>query len=207
MMETLSTRQQDLLKLLLENKAGLTVEELSQALQITRNAVRQHLAGMERDGLVVQSGTRPTAGRPEILYMLGEKGRELFPRQYSWLSELFIESIRKETGSEGLSKCMREMGARVAAQVRAPDAELDSEESKVGKLADLMTTMGYGARKTAQDGAPTIEANNCVFHHLADKYPEVCHFDLALMATFVDGEVEHQECMVRGGMVCRFKFK
>ena len=76
MIETLGARQQELLKLLLENKAGLTVEELSQALAISRNAVRQHLAGMERDGLLLQSGTRPTGGRPEQLYLLTDRGRE-----------------------------------------------------------------------------------------------------------------------------------
>ncbi|MCK7509176.1 MAG: hypothetical protein MZV70_37465 [Desulfobacterales bacterium] len=60
--------------------------------------MRQHLAGMERDGLVAQSVTRPTGGRPEQLYVLGEKGRELFPRHYSWFSQLLIESMRDEAG-------------------------------------------------------------------------------------------------------------
>jgi len=45
-----------------------------------------------------------------------------------------------------------------------------------------------------------------VFHDLARKNPEVCQFDLALLSTFADSKVDHEECMAKGGNVCRFKF-
>jgi predicted ArsR family transcriptional regulator len=68
-----------------------------------------------------------------------------------------------------------------------------------------MEQMGYNASPAAA-GASLIEADNCVFHELARKNPEVCQFDLALLSTFTDSNVEHQECMAKGGNVCRFKF-
>lgn len=208
MMETLGGRQQDLLRLLLENKAGLTVDELSRALEITRNAVRQHLAGMERDGLVAQSATRPTGGRPEQLYVLGDKGRELFPRHYSWFSQLLMESIRDEAGSAGLSERLADMGRRIGGQLRSQSPAAEEPARRVAALAQLMSNLGYHARAVeGADAAPTIEASNCVFHHLAAQFPEVCQFDLALLAAFVGTSVDHQECMVRGGQMCRFGFK
>jgi len=77
----------------------------------------------------------------------------------------------------------------------------------VEELARLMDELGYDARPAAEaDSAPTIEADNCVFHELAMKNPEVCQFDLALLAGFTGANVEHQECMARGGRVCRFRF-
>ena len=93
MLETLGERQQQLLLLLLNNKAGLTVDALSAQLQITRNAVRQHLAALERDGLVTRGDTKPSGGRPEQLYLLSDRGGELFPRRYSWFSEQLIEAM------------------------------------------------------------------------------------------------------------------
>lgn len=62
MIEILGDRQKQLLKLLLTNKSGLTVDELSKGLKITRNAVRQHLAALERDGLISPGATRPSGG-------------------------------------------------------------------------------------------------------------------------------------------------
>ena len=78
------------------------------------------------------------------------------------------------------------------------------ERSEV--LATLMDELGYVARagRDAQ-GAPLIEADNCVFHALAIKHPEVCEFDLALMSAFTDRQIDHQECMAKNGNVCRFR--
>jgi predicted ArsR family transcriptional regulator len=70
-----------------------------------------------------------------------------------------------------------------------------------------MDQLGYNAKIAAgADTARVIEADNCVFHELAIKNPEICDFDLAMMSTFTDSKVDHQECMARGGNVCRFKF-
>src|SRR5215469_18601107 len=68
--------------MLLRDKAGLTVEDLSQGLGITANAVRQHLTALERDGLVAKGETQSSGGRPEQLYELTAAGNELFPRHY-----------------------------------------------------------------------------------------------------------------------------
>jgi predicted ArsR family transcriptional regulator len=42
---------------------------------------------------------------------------------------------------------------------------------------------------------------------MAKKDSEICHLDMGLMETFTDSTVEHDECMARGGNVCRFKLK
>jgi predicted ArsR family transcriptional regulator len=208
MIETLGARQQDLLHALLQHKAGMTVDELSRALQITRNAVRQHLAVMERDGLVAQSVTRPTGGRPEQLYVLGERGRELFPRHYSWFSQLLIESMIEEAGHEALGARLDALGRRVAAQLKSQSPAPGDTPQRIASLAQLMANLGYHARAVpAAEGLPQIEADNCVFHHLAARNPEVCRFDLALLSTYVGAEADHRECMVRGGQCCRFGFR
>ena len=67
MISLLRLRQQQLLTLLLQNKEGLSVEDLSKGLGITDNAVRQHLTTLERDGMVAKGETQSTGGRPEHL--------------------------------------------------------------------------------------------------------------------------------------------
>jgi predicted ArsR family transcriptional regulator len=207
MLEILGTRQQELLRLLLKRKSGLTVDEISRALKVTRNAVRQHLASLENNGLVNPDGTRPSGGRPEQLYVLSEAGRELFPRHYSWLAELVVESLKQESGADGLRARLESMGSSVAQRMHSQHPGLTTRTQKVARLAELMQDLGYDTRDNADPSAPTtIEADNCIFHNLAMKNPEVCAFDLALLSTFADSKVDHQECMARGGNVCRFKF-
>ncbi|MBN1238155.1 MAG: transcriptional regulator, partial [Gammaproteobacteria bacterium] len=67
--------------------------------------------------------------------------------------------------------------------------------------------LGYDARPARDEkGETAIEADNCIFHDLATKYPEVCQFDVALLSAYTGRRVELQECMARGGRVCRFRF-
>lgn len=207
MLAMLGTRQQELLSLLLRNKGGLTVDELSEQLAITRNAVRQHLAALEKDGLVAKDAVRPSGGRPEQLYILTEIGKEQFPRHYSWFAQLMVESIKHDAGESGLWERMAAMGTEVAAQLLRQHPELKTRQNKVEKLTEIMAQLGYNTQASvAEKSTSMIEADNCIFHNLAAKNPEICQFDLALLSTFTDSKVDHQECMARGGNVCRFKF-
>lgn len=207
MLELLGRRQKDLLKLLLRHKGGLTVDELGTHLRVTRNAIRQHLAALEGDGLVTHGDSKATGGRPTQLYVLSQKGRELFPRQYSWLAQLMLESVRQEGDGDALRKRLVAMGTKVGNQLRGQHPALKTRSDRVLKLAELMEQLGYSTANTTVLDPTVISADNCVFHDLALKDPEVCHFDLALLATFTESRVDHTECMARGGHVCRFKFR
>jgi predicted ArsR family transcriptional regulator len=202
-------RQKQLLKLLRASKLGLSVDELSKGLEITRNAVRQHLTSLEAGGLVTAGPTRPSGGgRPQQLYVLTELGKEMSPRQYSWLAQLVVASVRREEGMENMSKRMNEIGANVAQQIRSQYPDLTTHKEKVEKLAEVMDQLGYNARNaTLPGGEAVIEADNCVFHTMAKKDLEICHLDRGLMETFTDSKVEQNECMARGGNVCRFKLR
>jgi predicted ArsR family transcriptional regulator len=207
MAEVFGERRKQLLRHLLRNKPGATTDELSRALGVTRTAVRQHLAALMRDALVAPGATRPTGGRPEQLFVLTEKGKEAFPRHYSWFAQLLIEAMTSEHGTTGLRVRLGRIAAAVAAQLRQRSPNTDSRRQKVEKLSTLMDELGYDAH-TAKDvgGAPTIEADNCIFHEVAMENPEICHFDLALLSGFTGSKVELHECMARGGHVCRFRF-
>lgn len=237
MIEVFGARQKQLMRLLLRNKGGMTVDELALALKVTRNAVRQHLATLSKNGFVAPGRTRPTRGRPQQLHVLTDAGKEAFPRHYSWFAQLLVDAIAGEHGAEGLRTRLGRVAAAVATQLQQRAATNGNGHSaqngngtshasgmphaggtpvvqtngdlrqRVARLAGVMDELGYDARVGADvNASPAIEADNCVFHELAKKNPEICHFDLALLSAATDSKVEHHECMARGGNVCRFKF-
>jgi len=208
MLEGFGTRQRELLLLLLEHKDGLTIDDLVTSLGITRTAISQHLAVLERDGYVEKGSLLKTLGRPVSTYIVTNKGRDLLPKQYSWFSELLVESLKDEFGSERLTQYLQKMARRVAQQLKPRMAGKTSEE-QITELAKILTELSYQANADATDtqsGRPAIIATNCVYHNVASKHPEVCEFDLALMSELLDRQVEHAECMVRSENVCRFRF-
>lgn len=200
-------RRKLLMRHLLRHKSGASIDELAAAIGVTRTAVRQHLAALARDALVVPGAERPTGGRPQRLFVLTQEGREVFPRHYSWFAQLLIEAMAKEHGAGGLRIRLGRIASAVVSQMRERAPAKERRRKKVEKVSALMDELGYDAR-TAKDigGAPTIEADNCVFHELAMKNPEVCQFDLSLLSGLTGSKVDLDECMARGGHVCRFRF-
>ncbi len=207
MTETFGASRNGLLRHLLRNKPGASIEELARAVGVTRTAIRQHLAALARDGLVAVGGSRPTGGRPEQLFVLTPLGREAFPRHYSWFAQLLMEAIATEHGANGLRLRLGKIASSVVAQLKQRSPAVAGRRRKVEALAAIMDGLGYDARRAGDvAGAPAIEADNCIFHELAMKNPQVCHFDLALLSGYTGGKVELDECMARGGHVCRFRF-
>src|SRR5215212_11448507 len=74
------TREQILA--LLRRNGPMTAAELSDALGIGAVGVRQHLALLDRDGLVHITGVRRGVGRPSHLYALTANAEALFPKRY-----------------------------------------------------------------------------------------------------------------------------
>src|ERR1700731_1116504 len=143
MITLLGLRQQKLLTLLLQNKEGLSVEDLSKGLGITDNAVRQHLTALERDGMVARGETKSTGGRPEQLYGLTTAGHELFPRHYSWFAELLINSLREEQGTDALRERLESMGKAVGRQVTIRLAEAKDKAERIRALSGIMRELVY----------------------------------------------------------------
>jgi predicted ArsR family transcriptional regulator len=203
MVRELGDRQQALLRVLLENKSGLTVDALVRALDITRTAVNQHLAALERRGYVKKGPLTQTGGRPGYTYTLTATGVELFPKQYSWFSELMLKSLESQLGRDGLARFLSTLGSELAEEHRERLHALPPRE-RITALVELMQTLGYEAREDDGSEQPAITAQNCVYHHLANTYNEVCEFDLSLIGKLLDAGVDHQECMARGDGCCRF---
>lgn len=197
----LGESQRNLLSALVLAEQGMSIDEMAHALDVTRTAIRQHLANMERDQLVVRLGTRPTGRRPEQLYALSRKARSLFPKQYSILANLLIEKFADKIGAEALRELMRELGRDLAASTGLRNASIE-------EIAEQMNNSGYEARVIASSGKQKeIRAYNCVFHNLAEAHPQVCDLDLSFISSLAHKEVEHLECIVRGGACCRFALK
>src|SRR5688500_12108027 len=79
-----------------------TVRSLAPVLNLTSTGIRQHLAVLERDGLVFVRETRGRIGRPALVYSLTPAGDALFPNRYDDLSNLLLDEVRALAGTKGL---------------------------------------------------------------------------------------------------------
>src|SRR5215210_741119 len=112
-----STRGQIIILL---RRATRTVEELAQILGLTDNAVRAHLASLERDGLVEQSGARRGSGKPAFTYDLSAEAEGLFPKPYTSVLSAILDVLSEEMPPEQLENLLRASAARLAGEYKGP---------------------------------------------------------------------------------------
>ena len=201
----LGSTQQKLLRKLLLSPQGATVEELCQALGVTHNAVRQHLAALMGRGYVARGESIPSGGRPRACFVLLPPGRDLFPRNYALIADGMIEYLYAHEGTQAVQAMLAEMGDRLGKGAAERIATATSREEATRLLAEQLDTLGYEAQVVEVDGHTEVEAWNCVFHSLAKAHPDVCRFDLAFMSAATGRPVQRTQCMLHGAPACRFR--
>ena len=206
MTENIGSRRQQILKLLLENKAGLSIDQIAAALGITRNAVQQHFAVLERDGYIQAGVLNKTTGRPVRSYVLTDAGINSFPKQYAWFSELILTDLKNEFGSEAFQNYLHKLGSNLS-QSLLPQFEDKQTDERIETLVKVMDGLGFNARNMTDSVTDerAIEAYNCIYHDLAQKHEELCEFDRTLITTLLGKAIDHEVCMAKDGAVCRFK--
>lgn len=198
------SRQVQILTLLLNSMTGMSIDEMAAKLDISRNAVKQHLVVLEKEQLVREADLTSTGGRPARNYTLTELGINRFPKQYAWFCNLLLSDLAAEMNSEALEKMMWNMGVKLAHSL-APQFSQKDPEQKLATLVELMQSLGYHAELEEVEGQISIKAVNCVYHDLAQQHPELCHFDQALITTLLEKPIEQMTCMAKKDCDCRFK--
>lgn len=201
----LGQRQQSLLNVLLRHRNGLTVDELSSMLEISRNAVNQHLSSLGNSGFIQSTLLHSTGGRPSRVFTLTASGLELFPRHYSFLARFLLSWFKKNLGEEQLESCLQEFGEQVAQEFSGRVDKYSAQTDKVSEVAVIMRELGYEADVAFNnENYSEIIASNCVFHTLAEECHGICKLDLSLLSSLLNADIEHKKCIIKGDKNCCF---
>lgn len=180
-----------------------TVNELTQELELTDNAVRAHLLSLERDGLVRQSGIQPGHRKPHFAYELTTEAEDLFPKAYDALLNQLISVLKDRLPPEALDQVLREVGRSIA--VSDTPAKRDGTlESRVQQALKVLEALGGSARIEKDGNEFIIRSGSCPLAAAVASHPEVCKLAEELVATIVGAPVREQ-CDRQESPRCRFE--
>lgn len=188
-----------------------TVDEIARGFGLARMTVRQHLAALERDGLVRSREERRPAGRPHLLFSLSDSGQEKFPRRYDRLADLALQEVAfleadeiAGLGPEEKKKLLlRKMADRVFHQHEAKVRD-KALTDRVAMVAEILRDEGGFAEWKNEGPEFEIVDYNCVYRRVADSHKDVCDWHLQLLEKLLDRPVDCNEMMSRGADSCRF---
>jgi len=204
-----TTKQQ--LLVLLKRTGSVTVEEAAGALSIASMTARQHLINLERDGLVVTQRVRRANGRPHYLYVLTEKGEEMFPRRYDLLARILLDEIGALTPDqiEGLTATEKrslliQRSADTLAERYRFNVDGRSLESRVAEVTNVLHLIGGFAEWIHTEDGYEIRDYNCVFATLVEESEGCCDGHARLITQLLKWPARHES--IREGTVrcCRY---
>jgi len=184
-------------------RARRTVDELAAAVGLTDNAVRAHLATLERDGLVQQQGVRRGEGKPASLYELTAEAERLFPKAHAPVLSQLLTVMEERTSSDDMSAAMREVGQRLADGAPAPQG---SPRERLESAARLLAGLGGLAEVESSSGRLRLVGYSCPLGAIVDEHPQACLVAEALVAR-VSGLPVSEHCERDDGHPPRCRFE
>jgi predicted ArsR family transcriptional regulator len=183
--------------LALLRRKNMTTDELAAALGLTDNAIRAHLATLERDGFVQPRGERREGrvGKPATVYHISPEAEPLFSKAYLPLLTSLLAALGERLPREELRPLLVDVGRRLASDVRRPSGDLSQRVRAASKL--LNSLGGLSSVEEVEKGAKyTIQSRGCPLGAAVRERPEVCEAVVALISELTGTRV--RSCCTQG---------
>ena len=184
--------------LALLRRGEMTADDLAAALGLTDNAVRAHLATLERDGFVQAQGERRDGrvGKPATLYQISPEAEPYFSKAYLPLLTSLLAALGDRLSADELSGLLLDVGSRLAADSAHPSGDL-SQRVQAG--SDLLNQLGglSSVEEVEAGERYLIQSRGCPVGVAVKERPEVCEAIVALLSELTGASV--RSCCARTG--------
>jgi predicted ArsR family transcriptional regulator len=179
---------------LLRRSDLLTANEIAAPLGLTHNAVRGHLAALQREGLVREGGSRRTGTRPAVVYTLAPDADAVFSRAYIPFVAHLVRVLQEKLRPPELDDIMRKVGRGLASDWPRAHGHLPR---RVEAASALLEELGALNEVEKLNGGFLIRGYGCLLAQAVHGRPEVCRAMETLLAELVGVPV--RECCDRSG--------
>ena len=189
--------------LALLREGPLTVDDLSDRLGLTDNAVRFHLASLESQETVRKDGVRRRqgAGKPADIYTLTPAAEESFSRAYAPVLAACVAELRDTMSSQQLIAFLKRVGKRLAKGLGIKSGSL---QSRVVAASRLLNDLGGVTVVEKGPDAYRIIGRACPLSRAVESDHCVCAAVTTLVAEVVDANVL-ERCDRSGRPRCHFE--
>lgn len=180
-----------------------TVDDLASALNLTDNAVRAHLAALERDGIVRQGGVRRdgNVGKPAYAYELTAAAEQFFPQPYATVLNEMLAILDGDMSPGEIETLLRRIGARMASEYPPGHGDM---RMRLEAAVDALNQLG-GLADLDMDGEKLLlRGYSCPLAAVVPGHPDACRLAEAFVSEVAGVPV--RECCDREVIPhCRFE--
>ena len=186
-----------------------TAQALASALGVTAMAVRQHLYGLEGEGLIGWTTESMGRGRPSKFWGLTAQAGRLFPDAHQELAVGLLAAVREALGEAGFEKVLAQ---RSADQTQAYRQAMpgDGLAERVDALAAIRSREGYMAEARADgDGGFLLIENHCPVCAAASACTGICASELMVFRAVLGpgADIERTDHILAGARRCAYRIR
>src|ERR1043166_1234265 len=179
-----------------------TVEELAEAVGLTENGIRVHLATLERDGWIPAGGVRrrPGPGKPAALSQLAPEGEPLLSTAYRPLLVALLAALAERDRPARVEAVLRDAGRRLA-----KDAGEGGSGGTARRAVRLLESLGGAVEvEPGRGGRFALRGLGCPVGEAVRGEPRVCRAVTPLLSGVLEVDVR-EACERSGRPACRFE--
>ncbi|WP_070970484.1 helix-turn-helix transcriptional regulator [Vibrio sonorensis] len=194
---------------IIKRDGAVTAKQLAEELKITTMGARQHLQGMEDDGVLAFEDVKVKVGRPTRHWSLTKKGHGQFADRHGELTIQVIDAIEAIFGQDGVEKVTAEREQQTLSLYQKALARCNSIEDKLEELVKLREQEGYMAELEKTDSGYRLIENHCPICKAAERCPSLCKSELSIFQTLLgkEFEIKRREHIILGERRCTYDIK
>jgi len=184
-----------------------TAQELAQALEISKQAVRRHLKDLHTEGWIAFEAVVVGMGRPQHRYFLSPAGEKQFGDGYNHFATDLLGTLEATLGREQVQEILQQQWQRRGLAYRQQLGS-GSLAERLEKLVALRRQEGYLAEFRPMDDPREgylLTEYHCAIADIAESFPSVCGHELEMFALALpDCTVERHHWMANGEHHCGY---
>lgn len=182
-----------------------TINDLSQAVEISPISVRHHINSLQADGLVEFKEERHGVGRPRQVYYLTEAGLEQFPTHYVRLTMRLLEQLKETMPQAMIGKIFSQMAEDLARETAA-NANMQnlSFTERLELVQQILQREGFEIEWEQKGTEYHIRDISCPYYFIGQNHPEICTVGQVLISTILSAPVSQTRCILNGDAHCTY---
>ena len=162
-------------------RGPMTIDELAEALGLTRTAVRAQLTTMLAEGMVESRGARPSGSKPARLYGMTADAELQISRAYIPVLTHLLQALTRRLSPGEFAGLLREVG-RSLGTGPLPRGDL---RDRVMAASKVLVDLG-GLTEVIEEGDRfVIRGHGCPLAAATGTYPEACNIVQSLLTEII----------------------
>jgi DeoR family suf operon transcriptional repressor len=186
-------------------RGGQTIEELAAALELSRTAVRSHLATLQSEGFVGRQGFRRGARRPSVIFVLTSAANSLFPKTYDEFAEMMLQELKRRN-PETADITLRSIADRWIAR-DVPSVKHLTGRERAEAAHKILADQGFMPQLEIRAQEGLLREHNCPLMRLTAAHPELCDAVHRWLQALFGVSMKRVQCQREGAMFSAYTFR